>query len=263
LAADALITQFENLLTLNGIQVPPDLRRQIEARYLKASARVEGDGAGGERLQVQLPPEIAYSSSSPAATLSGQTTDAPQSTVSNTSFTGWPLDREPYQMARLGHSGQVSSSATNQIGVDFVLSLEQICLYHHLDWDSPELNELGQTGATGHAAMLQSPILRHAPPLVLDTQKFGHPSSSTWSVPAAELERLLALSPQLDFTNEITPIQAWRQIQSHPEYGKLPLVNLESLCQDLLPSVHCYGFGAVIDRPTFQRLFESMWQTID
>jgi hypothetical protein len=263
LAADALISQFENLLTVSGIQVPPDLRRQVEARNLMASARVEADGAGGQRLQVQLPPDTAYSSSSPAATLSGQTTDAPQSTVSNTSFTGWPLDREPYQLATLGHSGQVSSPATDQIGVDFVLSLEQICLYHHLDWDSPELNQLGQSGATGHAAMLQNPILRRAPPLVLDAQTFGRPSSSTWSVPAAELERLLALSPQLDFTNEITPVQAWRQIQNHPEYGRLLPVNVEGLCQDLLPSVRCYGFGAAIDHTIFQHLFESMWETVD
>jgi hypothetical protein len=127
-----------------------------------------------------------------------------------------------------------------QMGVDFVLALEHVCLDHHGVW-MPELLEHGDLGVSGHGAMLQSPIMSRAPPISLDPFNYGRPSGSEWNVPALELERLLLLSQQIELTTEITPIQAWYRIKSHTDFHRLSSGRLAALGNELQPIVTCYG----------------------
>lgn len=127
-----------------------------------------------------------------------------------------------------------------QMGVDFILSLEHVCLEHHSVW-LPELQETGDLGATGHETMLQSPILHQGPPFSSDPSNYGRPSGSQWDVPAFELEKLLALSYRIHLAGEVTPIEAWAGIKSHADFNRLSNAKLQALGSTLQPVVRCYG----------------------
>ena len=97
------------------------------------------------------------------------------------------------------------------------------------------------SGGTGHQAMLSSPIMARGPSFSLNPLRFGRTAGSQWEVPAAELERLLNLSQQIDLDGEITPIQAWQVINCHPSFETMSMEQLETLRVTLLPGVKCYG----------------------
>ena len=113
-----------------------------------------------------------------------------------------------------------------QVGIDFVLALESPCLDH-------ARADLESETSYGHSMSFQAPLLTHGPrPLR---------NSSAWTMPAAEIERLLSLSTQLNLAGELTPVQAWSRIKSHPAFEKMNINHLEYLREALIREVQCYG----------------------
>lgn len=113
-----------------------------------------------------------------------------------------------------------------QIGIDFVLALENPCLHH-------TRSDLESRESYGHILTAQAPLLSHAPRPLQPT--------SSWTIPVLEIERLLSLSAQLNLAGEITPVQAWSRLRLYPGFEKLNLDQLETLKQTLLEEVQCYG----------------------
>jgi hypothetical protein len=114
-----------------------------------------------------------------------------------------------------------------QVGIDFVLALENPCLSH-------TTSDLESTDSYGHVLTTNAPLLTLRP---------RHPQpDSSWAVPASEIERLLNLSSQLNLAGELTPVQAWSRIRSYPGFEKLNLDQLETLQKALLKEVQCYGY---------------------
>lgn len=104
--------------------------------------------------------------------------------------------------------------------------LEQPCLAHTHPQD-------GSPQAPGHILTLQSASLAYAPPQSkVDT---------CWQVPVGEMRRLLDLSAMLPLTGELTPIQAWSQLMTHPRVSSLTKDMLLELTSALTLNVQCYG----------------------
>lgn len=57
----------------------------------------------------------------------------------------------------------------------------------------------------------------------------------------ASLDKLLALSKDFKLVGEVTPIQAWQQIVSHPQFCSIGLETMRRLVEQLLWHVKCYG----------------------
>ncbi len=133
-----------------------------------------------------------------------------------------------------------------QVGVDFVLALEHVCLEHHAAHSNAD-------EGSGHGMMLMSPIMWHSPAsqntgrptgrqLSPPTQTgSGLPTGTRWNVPAMELEKLLDFSDKLSLDGEITPVEAWQRIRHHPNFEGLTRDTLDVLKETLLPDVQCYG----------------------
>jgi hypothetical protein len=130
-----------------------------------------------------------------------------------------------------------------QIGINFILALEQPCLSHrnHVPED---LIITDSIGAAGHEAMLTSPITAHGPESTqVDTYFDEYPPGTQWTVPTAQLEGLLRSSQSLGLsTEEVTPVQAWHIIMQHDRFESLMFESLERLRCVLMPMVVCYGY---------------------
>lgn len=59
--------------------------------------------------------------------------------------------------------------------------------------------------------------------------------------PKASLNSLLSLSSAFCLSNEVTPIQAWQEIATHPGFGYVEIDRLRTLMEELLEHVRCYG----------------------
>jgi len=130
-----------------------------------------------------------------------------------------------------------------QIGINFILALEQPCLSHRNHTPS-DLLITDSMGATGHEAMLSSPITARGPASTpISSVHEEYPPDAQWTVPTAELEGLLVLSQGLGLgMEEVTPVQAWQIITQHNRFDDLTFELLERLRLALLPMVVCYGY---------------------
>lgn len=55
------------------------------------------------------------------------------------------------------------------------------------------------------------------------------------------LDKLLSLSSAFSLTTEVTPIQAWQYIVSHPRFAAIGTETLRRLVDEMLEHVRCYG----------------------
>jgi hypothetical protein len=62
-----------------------------------------------------------------------------------------------------------------------------------------------------------------------------------WETPTLGLEKLLSLAANFELEDELTPVQAWQQIRSHPEFGAMEVRKLRDLVGELSRGVKCYG----------------------
>ncbi|KAL1878474.1 hypothetical protein Plec18167_004548 [Paecilomyces lecythidis] len=134
-----------------------------------------------------------------------------------------------------------------EIGIDFVLTLEDPCLSH--TQGNPEEPE----APTGHALTATASLLFQAP----GPHGPGLPSASTWGAPREGLDRLLRLSENIPLGGEVTPVVAWNRIRGLPAFQAIDSKVLSNLTKELSRYVKCYGFGAVIDEIIFEKTLHS------
>ena len=223
---------LKEILSRHSIPIPD---RTAGLKYV-ATVSVRDVTDGGQCLQVTMPEMTDYSDvafdhfPSPFSTSmemsspdSGHTTAPPVRKIS-----AQPFER-PFEPPKPQDPASLSHLNNPQIGIDFVLSLEQPCLGH----TRPE-GGMSSEVPSGHALTAQAPLLTAAPSELTPT--------STWQIPAIEIDRLLDLSSQLNLLGEVTPVQAWARLRAYPKFEKLNRDALESLKQALMVEVHCYGY---------------------
>ncbi|KAF2263390.1 hypothetical protein CC78DRAFT_274092 [Lojkania enalia] len=163
------------------------------------------------------------------------------------------------QTPSAGDISAISASASNlnlrdmdqtNLGMEFVLTLEAPCL-HHTQGDPHQ-----PSAPTGHILTASAPLLFQSPSQPVDTNS---PSSTAWDTSHLGLEKLLSLSSNFELTDELTPVQAWHQLRSHPDFDSIEISQLRKLTEEMLKNIKCYGFGAVIDTEIFARLARSLF----
>ncbi|ORY05677.1 hypothetical protein BCR34DRAFT_43418 [Clohesyomyces aquaticus] len=128
----------------------------------------------------------------------------------------------------------------DQIGVDFVLTLERPCM-DHMQFLMIRAND-NEMDVCGHALMATCPPESH----VLNSPDEQYPHQMP-DIAMPDLLKLLDLSNRLPLDGEITPIMAWAMILRDERFGELAKGDLEGVKNDLLAKVRCYGFGAVLE----------------
>lgn len=223
-----LIRRLRDLLASHNIQIPSDLPN-VRVDSPAAQIWVIDKPNEPQRIQAHMP---TFDASAPFP-FERATQKSTQGASSIPDFTQ-PQGEDTAMQDVSRHPYGLDSS---QVGIEFVLALEHPCLYHHQS-SNPQLSDL--TGL-GHQLMVSSPIMRAAPPLSGKGKDTRLPTSSKWAVPAIELHKLLEFSEGLDLDGEITPIQAWQRIRTHPRFSQLTPTQLETLREGLLSVVQCYG----------------------
>ncbi|ERS97088.1 uncharacterized protein SPSK_02569 [Sporothrix schenckii 1099-18] len=160
---------------------------------------------------------------------------APAPPPSDTSVAGW--SPTPGAAARVGDLDPTD------VGMEFVLTLEQPCLAHlHGDPASP-------LESNNHALTVSSKLCAYASTTT--------PSPKT--APHNILEAMLRLSPALGVPDtSLTPVQAWHRVSAQPQFARLELGTLQALATTLRGLVQCHGFGAVIAQDVFADRVEAL-----
>ncbi|KAF2116509.1 hypothetical protein BDV96DRAFT_572268 [Lophiotrema nucula] len=140
------------------------------------------------------------------------------------------------------------------LGMEFVLTLEAPCLHH--TQGEPGSSSSQAAAPTGHTLTATAPLLFQNPTQPVDTSSTH---SAPWDTTSLSLEKLLSLSSNFELSDEITPVQAWHQIRSHPDFDGVGVNGLKRLTEDMLKHVKCYGFGAVIETEIFAGLARNLF----
>jgi hypothetical protein len=285
LACRMTIRRLKELIKYHKIPLPLDLAS--DPNFHSPQATIELLGFPNQTIRAQMPPPESYFPGSPLQQQQQQPGNiltsadhlsfnpllhSGSTTSSSDLFSGLTISEAPTSLHAPSIYSQTASSAppippissamphpqglgATQVGVDFVLALEHVCLEHHAAHASAD-------DGSGHEMMLMSPIMWHSPAAARPQQhssaaarqpspatrpaggaptSSGLPSGTRWSVPAIELEKLLDFSDRLSLEGEITPVEAWQRIRQHPNFEGMTRDGLESLKQTLLPEVTCYG----------------------
>ncbi|KAL1302528.1 hypothetical protein AAFC00_002914 [Neodothiora populina] len=155
-------------------------------------------------------------------------------------------------------SGHVPNNNLNydQIGIDFVLTLERPCMEHMqylvVRSHNPEGKafnhpmERSDDGAhehmCGHALMASCPPASH----IMNSPDEPYPHKMP-DLKTPDLMRLLDLSSKLPLEGEITPVMAWMMILQSKRVFEMTAQDFELVKVDLAGKVRCYGFGAVLE----------------
>ncbi|KAL5427250.1 hypothetical protein PMIN04_001522 [Paraphaeosphaeria minitans] len=128
----------------------------------------------------------------------------------------------------------------DQIGIDFVLTLERPCMEHmqYLMVRAHDAEEI----ISGHALMASAPPDSHIANNPEETYPHQMPD-----IAMPDLMKLLDLSNRLPLDGEITPIMAWVMVLKEPRLAELSKADVEGIKGELLAKVRCYGFGAVLE----------------
>ncbi|EKG11884.1 Basic-leucine zipper (bZIP) transcription factor [Macrophomina phaseolina MS6] len=129
----------------------------------------------------------------------------------------------------------------DQIGIDFVLTLEKPCM-DHMQFLLVRAED-NEADVSGHALMQTCPPHSHI--AEHPEEKYPHKMPD---VSQPDLMKLLDLSHRLPtMEGEITPVMAWVAVIQDPRFQELTKEDIEAVKGDLLAKVRCYGFGAVIE----------------
>ncbi|KIX99368.1 uncharacterized protein Z520_04944 [Fonsecaea multimorphosa CBS 102226] len=266
------IRRLKELIKYHKIPLPLDLASDPHIQSPQATIELLGfPDSRTQHIRAQLPPEsdsgfLVYAPPAPNISTSSDlpynTLHSGSTTSSSDLFSGLTVSEAPTSLHEPSIYSQTASVppistpmqhpqglGATQVGVDFVLALEHVCLEHHAAHATAD-------DGSGHEMMLMSPIMWHSPARTQPAQPAtathqpsstavntgsGLPSGTRWSVPAVELEKLLDFSDKLSLDGEITPVEAWQRVRQHPNFGDLTRDGLEALKATLLPEVHCYG----------------------
>ncbi|KAH8180212.1 bZIP transcription factor domain-containing protein [Sarocladium implicatum] len=172
----------------------------------------------------------------------------------------------PHQTLEVTYSSsEASTTAVEQLGeevvhvaTNFILALEQPCLYH---FPTPKAS-LTRMNPTGHATMLSTPLIARSPNFEVDPNKAGFPQEAEWSASPVELEHLLRTSQRLGLYGEVTPVQIWHFVQRHEKFPLVTTQDLGRLKDLLLPLVDCQHFGAIVPESEFEEVIDAFFGTI-
>ncbi|KAJ5321683.1 uncharacterized protein N7506_010813 [Penicillium brevicompactum] len=236
---------------IRGLHQENTILKEIMARYsiplphilqsnpALAEVSLVGDSGSNQQILVKVP-EYQVESDHSVAQCCNITTGNPQIQGVHDLFD------QPIDTLQANHQPKPSYFLGNrrfaQMGVDFVLSLEQPCLFH--------TQPLGEEEPSGHALSMQGLLLSSAPSVLHD--------KTSWEIPAQQLEKLFELSGSLGLNGYITPVQAWNRIVSRFSIENLPCDKLDMLRTAMIPHIKCYGFGALME----EEIFESLMGTV-
>ncbi|KAL2393525.1 hypothetical protein ABEF93_002654 [Exophiala dermatitidis] len=246
------IRRLKELCSDYGIPLPSDLALDPDVSTPQATIELVGLSDRSQSIRAEMPEEYELSASDARSALfwpSGSTTvnSGAMPVTTNTNSTRLNNSSIPAASAAVRHPDGLDSI---QVGIDFVLALEQACLTHHTQH---ACNDDGN----GHTMMLTNPIMELSPsPTQTKQTETGIPNGTRWTVPAIELEKLLELSNQLNLSGEITPVEAWQRIRQHPNFVRVTREGLEAMKLALVPEIQCHGFGAVIDEAYFDQILQ-------
>ncbi|KAK0660819.1 hypothetical protein QBC41DRAFT_236398 [Cercophora samala] len=165
-----------------------------------------------------------------------------------------------------------------QVGIDFVLTLERPCM-EHLPWLLDRTIESGGVEPCGHALMASCPpesLTRLAPEVPFghnlnsethvhshDANGSGHTEGGvrTWDLAKPDLATLMDLSQKLNLDGEITPVMAWGMVVTHPGVNLLKMEDFRKLADELAGKVRCYGFGSVMEEFEVRDALENVFST--
>ncbi|KAK4141696.1 uncharacterized protein C8A04DRAFT_30683 [Dichotomopilus funicola] len=209
-----------------------------------SSSRVNGNGASpGQLTQSESP--MSHDGSQVYTH-----TEWPQASTFSPPPLPSPFSISPDDNTSL--SSRVCEFDQTTLGMKFVLKIEEPCLGHiHGNPKTPE-------EPSNHALTATSQLLS------LSSSSTPPPKRSSLlpvqNTPAGILDRLLTLAPEVvtNSETEVTPIQAWDEIQRKPMLGNLDLRGLMALAERLRDAAKCHGFGAVVEVEVFQRLVREM-----
>lgn len=113
-----------------------------------------------------------------------------------------------------------------QIGVDFVLYLEQSCL-------GQSRGDLSDNDSSAYPLTYRIPLPSATPA--------SSSSSPTGQLPNIELERLLTLSSKMNLLGVVTPIEAWARIRTVTSDERLDQDDLEILKCEMVSKMQWHG----------------------
>ncbi|OAG16095.1 hypothetical protein CC77DRAFT_945447 [Alternaria alternata] len=174
----------------------------------------------------------------PGSASTGYTSPPTGGSVSHDGMSGQPLTLQ--QQAQQSHHQQQHGLDYDQIGIDFVLTLERPCM-DHMQFLMVRAHDADEN-ISGHALMATAPPDAHI--ANCPEEKYPHQMPD---VKMPDLMKLLDLSNRLPLDGEITPIMAWAKILQDENIRDLSKQDIELMKTELLAKVRCYGFGAVLE----------------
>jgi len=252
-----LIRGLKDLIKQYNIPLPPDLASDPLISSPEATVEIFDLADQSQSIRAYFPDDyitasICATTAAPfipaaATTATGSSMPFPSGSTSSSDLLLSGLTISDAPSLSQDHSSQSEVSVTmpvfhpqglgaTQVGVDFVLALEYVCLQHHA-------SHFSDVEGSGHEMMLLGPIMSRSP--LPDSSRrpgSGVPSGAKWTVPAVELEKLLEFSDRLNLSGEITPIEIWQRVRQHPNFSLLTRDTLEFLKKALVPEVKCYGY---------------------
>ncbi|OAL07470.1 hypothetical protein IQ06DRAFT_208869 [Phaeosphaeriaceae sp. SRC1lsM3a] len=217
--------RLKELLMAHGIafdlSTPPNngMSHVSSSGYGSSSGSVSGYGPGSASTGYTSPPSFHHRGS-----LSHDMTQQQMN-----------LQRQPHQSAQ-----QQNGLDYDQIGIDFVLTLERPCM-DHMQFLMVRAHDAEET-ISGHALMATAPPDSHI--ATCPEEKYPHQMPD---ITMPDLMKLLDLSNRLPLDGEITPIMAWAKIIQDDNFKALSKEDIEVIKTELLAKVRCYGFGAVLE----------------
>ncbi|KAF1833282.1 hypothetical protein BDW02DRAFT_500939 [Decorospora gaudefroyi] len=174
----------------------------------------------------------------PGSASTGYTSPPTRGSISHDGMGQAPLTLQQ-QAQQPGHHAQ-NGLDYDQIGIDFVLTLERPCM-DHMQFLMVRAHDADEH-ISGHALMATAPPDAHI--TNCPEEKYPHQMPD---IKMPDLMKLLDLSNRLPLEGEITPIMAWAKILQHENVRDLVKEDFEHMKGELLAKVRCYGFGAVLE----------------
>nr|POF12897.1 hypothetical protein CFP56_10047 [Quercus suber] len=232
--------RLRELLASHGISydfgtTPVQFQRENSAYGPSSSGSISGSYVTGSDSTTYSPPPMPKGSM--------------QSPISN-----YP-QRPGRSMAQLPNTG----IDHDQIGIDFVLTLERPCMDHmqyllvrsHNVEGQLKHHPMENADDSDHEHMSGHVLMSTAPPQshIMEKPAENYPFQMPQDVGTEGLSKLLDLSNRLpiDHCTEITPVMAWTMVFRHEQLTELTTQDLQKIKDDLSTKVRCYGFGAVVE----------------
>ncbi|KAF2831340.1 hypothetical protein CC86DRAFT_401879 [Ophiobolus disseminans] len=218
--------RLKELLMAHGITFdlssPPNngMAHVGSSTYGSSSGSISGYGPGSASTGYTSPPSFQHRGS-----------------ISHDSMGQQPMNLQ-HQHHQAGP--QQNGLDYDQIGIDFVLTLERPCM-DHMQFLMVRAHDAEET-ISGHALMATAPPDSHI--ANCPQEKYPHQMPD---ITMPDLMKLLDLSNRLPLDGEITPIMAWAKIIQDESFKELSREEIEVMKAELLAKVRCYGFGAVLE----------------